>query len=100
MDAAAFTGCVVRCRLIGAIEAEQTEDGVTVRNDRLIAVAAKSLTHRSLQDIDDVSADLLAQIEHFFVSYNMAKGKTFTPVGRASRAAARRLVDVGAAAAK
>ncbi len=99
MDAPAFAGCIVRCRLIGAIEAEQTEDGATVRNDRLIAVAAKSLTHRSLQDMANVSADLLAQIEHFFVSYNIVKGKTFRPLGRSNRATARALVDEGAARA-
>jgi inorganic pyrophosphatase len=98
MDASAFAGCVVRCRLIGGIEAEQTEDGETVRNDRLIAVAAKSLTHRSLEDIDDVSGDLLAQIEHFFVSYNAAKGNTFHPAGRSNRTQAQALVDAGIAA--
>ena len=98
MDAAAFAGCIVRCRLIGGIEAEQSEDGRLVRNDRLIAVAAKSLTHRSLQDIGDVSVDLVAQIEHFFVSYNAAKGKTFRPTGRSNRARARQLVEAGVAA--
>jgi len=41
------------------------EDGKTEKNDRLIAVASKSLTHKSLQDISDVSDDLLDQIEHF-----------------------------------
>jgi inorganic pyrophosphatase len=34
MDAPAFTGCVVPSRLIGAIEAEHTEDGKTEKNDR------------------------------------------------------------------
>src|SRR4051794_7660199 len=42
MDEAAFVGCLVPARLIGVIEAEQTEDGKTLRNDRLIAVAAMS----------------------------------------------------------
>src|SRR6195952_3105533 len=36
MDAPAFTGCVITVKVVGAIEAEQTErDGVRVRNDRL-----------------------------------------------------------------
>ena len=82
MDAAAFTGCIVASRLIGIIEAEQTENSKTFRNDRLIAVATKSITHRSLCDISDVSDDLVGQIEHFFISYNTAKGKTFEPKGR------------------
>ena len=64
MDAAAFAGCLVPCRLIGVIEAEQTEHGATERNDRLLAVATNSITHRSLRDLSDVNDDLLGQIEH------------------------------------
>src|SRR5947207_11435270 len=41
MDAPVFPGCIVPSRLIGVIEAEQTEDGTTIRNDRLLAVAEK-----------------------------------------------------------
>jgi inorganic pyrophosphatase len=99
MDAAAFTGCIVASRLIGVIEAEQTENSKTFRNDRLIAVAVKSITHRSLGDISDVSDDLLGQIEHFFVSYNMAKGKTFEPKGRSGRERALALLRTGMARA-
>jgi inorganic pyrophosphatase len=100
MDAPAFAGCLVRCRLIGAIEAEQTEDGKTERNDRLIAVAVKAITHRSLQSLADVNDDLVSQIEHFFVSYNQAKGKTFVPIGRAGPERARERVRKGIALAE
>ena len=99
MDAAAFTGCIVASRLIGVIEAEQTENGNTFRNDRLIGVAAKSITHRSLRDISDVNNDLIGQIEHFFISYNMAKGKTFELKGRSGRERATALVRTGMARA-
>jgi inorganic pyrophosphatase len=100
MDAAAFPGCIVPSRLIGVIEAEQTEQGNIFRNDRLIAVAAKSITHRSLHDISDVSNDLIGQIEHFFVSYNIAKGKTFQPKRRSGREQAIALVKTGIARAR
>ena len=100
MDAAAFTGCVVASRLIGVIEAEQTENGKTYRNDRLIAVATKSITHRSLRDITDVSDDLVGQIEHFFISYNAAKGKRFEPKRRSERERAKALVRAGMARAR
>ena len=99
MDAAAFTGCIVASRLIGVIEAEQTENNKTFRNDRLIAVAVKSITHRSLCDIGDVSEDLLGQIEHFFISYNMAKGKTFELKGRSGQERALALVTTAMARA-
>ena len=77
------------------IEAEQIEHGNTGRNDRLLAVAAKSVTHRSLQELADINDDLLAQIEHFFVPYNAAKGTTFAPRARAGRERARQLVEAG-----
>jgi inorganic pyrophosphatase len=100
MDAPAFAGCIVPSRLIGAIQAEQTEDGKTERNDRLVAVAANSITHKSLRDIRDVNKDLLGQIEHFFASYNAAKGKRFVAKGRIGSVDARKLVDAGVKRAK
>src|SRR5436190_12890498 len=40
MDAPAFTGCLVRARLVGIIKAHQQEPtGEVIGNDRLIAVA-------------------------------------------------------------
>lgn len=95
MDEPAFTGCLVAARLIGVIEAEQTEDGETTRNDRLIAVAAESRNHREVHELDQVTENLVREIEHFFISYNAAKDKQFTPQGRAGAARARALVEAG-----
>ena len=92
MDAPVFPGCIVPSRLIGVIEAEQTEKGETKRNDRLLAVAANSAAHRSIQQLSDLSEDLVAQIEHFFVSYNEMKGKRFEVKGRAGKKRALALV--------
>lgn len=94
MDEAAFAGCLVPSRLIGVIEAEQTErDGETTRNDRLIAVVADSHTHSHVRSINDLNDLLVEQIEHFFVSYNEIKGKTFKPLGRFAARKAKNLVD-------
>src|SRR4051812_40031988 len=92
MDEPAFAGCLVRSRLLGVIEAEQTEKGETERNDRLIAVASKSRTHSHLDSITDLNPKLLDEIEHFFISYNNAKGKKFKPLGRYGPERARRLL--------
>jgi inorganic pyrophosphatase len=92
MDAQAYPGCIVPSRLIGVIEADQTEKGKTERNDRLLAVASNSALHRSIRELRDLSADLLGQIEHFFVSYNAVKGKQFKPKRRSGAARARELV--------
>ena len=100
MDAPVSTGCVVPSRVIGVIEAEQTENDQTERNDRLLAVASKSATHRSIKELHDVSDDLIAQIEHFFVSYNAAKGKRFEVKRRAGRKQAGALIEAGVKRAK
>ena len=93
MDEPAFTGCLVEGRILGVIEAEQTENSKTERNDRLIAVATKSHTHASLRSLLGLEPRLIDEIEHFFISYNKARGKKFKPIGRKGPAAATRLVD-------
>lgn len=92
MDAPVYPGCIVPSRLIGVIEAEQTEAGKTERNDRLLAVAVNSAAHRSIRQLNDLSEDLVAQIEHFFVSYNEMKGKRFEVKKRSGSKRARALV--------
>lgn len=78
MDEPAFTGCVIPCRLIGVIEAEQTEqDGSTERNDRIVAVSTKCRTDGHLKSLKDINDDKIAEIQQFFVSYNRVRGRRF-----------------------
>lgn len=94
MDEPAFVGCYLTARLIGVIEAEQTEkDGKVERNDRLIAVASESKNHSDIRTLDDLNDRFVTEIEHFFVSYNEAKGKKFRPTARNGVEKARRLVE-------
>jgi inorganic pyrophosphatase len=96
MDEPAFPGCFVACRLLGVIEAKQTEEGKTERNDRLIAVSANAETHRGVTSLSDLEKKLIDQIEHFFVSYNAEKkGKKFKPIGRFGPKRATRLIKRG-----
>jgi inorganic pyrophosphatase len=82
MDEPAFPGCIIPSRLIGVIEAEQTErNGQKTRNDRLIAVAMKSEVYHDILDIGSLNRTLTKQIEHFFISYNVVKGKEFKVLG-------------------
>ncbi len=96
MDEPAFPGCLIEARLIGVVEAEQTEEGKTERNDRLIAVATRSRTHRDIRSLERLSPALMDEIQHFFVSYNQVKGKEFKVLGQAGPERARELVESGA----
>jgi inorganic pyrophosphatase len=93
MDEPAFVGCLVPAKLIGVIEAEQTEDQQTTRNDRLIAVAAGSRNHSHIRFLGDLNNNLIHEIERFFVSYNETKGKKFEVLGRFGPDRARALID-------
>jgi inorganic pyrophosphatase len=96
MDEPAFVGCLVEARLIGVIEAEQTEDGETMRNDRLIAVASVSRAHKKVRSLASLNEVVVDEIEHFFISYNEIKQKTFKPLGRFGPQRALKLVAEGA----
>jgi inorganic pyrophosphatase len=95
MDEPAFPGCLIPARLIGVIEADQTEEGETSRNDRLIAVAVDSRIHNDIQELDDLNEALVNEIEHFFISFNQAKGKQFEPIGRFGPERAMDVVNEG-----
>lgn len=95
MDEPAFAGCLVPSRLIGVLEAEQTEEGKTERNDRLIAVAANSRNHADIRTIDALSGNIVEEIEHFFTSYNEAKGKKFKTLARRGPDQAEKIVREG-----
>ncbi len=41
-EAPTFPGCLVPVRLVGGLEARQTQEGKTMRNDRLLGVASES----------------------------------------------------------
>jgi inorganic pyrophosphatase len=81
MDAPAHVGCLIEVRIIGIIKAEQTQDGKTESNDRLLGVAIHSYDHEDLESIHDMSTTLLDQLEQFFISYNKQRGKKFKVTG-------------------
>lgn len=95
MDEAAEPGTVVPCRLVGIIEAQQTKDGRTMRNDRLLAVADGSHRYRECRRLADIDAGVLDEIERFFEFYNAQSGTAFEPLRRAGRKAAERAVEAG-----
>lgn len=81
MDAPAHVGCLIEVRIIGIIQAKQTEEGKTGTNNRLLGVAVHSYDHEDLQSIGDMSKTTLDQLEEFFISYNKQRGKKFQVTG-------------------
>jgi inorganic pyrophosphatase len=90
-----FPGCLLQVRLIGVITGRQTEKGKTIRNDRLLGVPETSVNKPAVRDIADVDPARIAQLQHFFVSYNLAQGRKYRPGRTQGRAAAERLVREG-----
>ena len=95
MDAPTFVGCLITARVIGVIQAEQTEKGKTDRNDRLISVATHAHIHGEVKSLKDISPKLVDEMEHFFVSYNQIRGKVFKPLGRFGPKRAMSLIEQG-----
>lgn len=96
MDEPAFPGCLVPSRLIGVIEADQTEGKDTFRNDRLIAVADAAETYSEVRRLKDLNERLVDEIAHFFESYNAIMGdRKFVVRDYCGPDAAMKLVDEG-----
>jgi inorganic pyrophosphatase len=70
-------GVLVEVRLIGVIEAEQTEEGKTVRNDRLVAVAEVSHLFARVTTVVDLGDAFLSNLTQFWVNYGALRGATF-----------------------
>jgi inorganic pyrophosphatase len=91
-----FVGCLVHAKLLGVIEAEQTEEGETNRNDRLIAVPIETKTGKpSSGAVDRLEASLARKLSKFFVAYNELQGKTFKTLGYAGPERAAALIRAG-----
>jgi inorganic pyrophosphatase len=90
-----FAGCLVPVRLLGALEAEQTVEGKTGRNDRLIGAAAESRAYAAWKALSDMPDRLLGEIERFFVSYNEERGRIFRVLRRSGRRRAETLIEQG-----
>jgi inorganic pyrophosphatase len=97
MDFSVFPGCILSARLVGVIEAEQKEeeDGKSIRNDRLIAVATHARAHSGVDSLKDLRPHLLDEITAFFADYNRLDGKKFKPLAYGGRHAALKLVRAG-----
>ena len=82
LEAPTFPGCLVTVKLIGGLAARQTEDGQTVRNDRLVGAPKTPTNEPAFEHVDELGDVWLKEVENFFVSYNRVQGREFEPMGR------------------
>ena len=94
MDDAAFPGCVITCRLIGAILGEQRDKakGKSVRNDRLVAVEESNHGYAFLKKLSELGKTFLEELEQFFVNYHELSEEKFRIIDAVGPAKARKLV--------
>ena len=93
-------GCLVRSRLLGVLEAEQREGRKSIRNDRLIAVAAADESHEETKRLHDLDEEIISEIKNFFVSYNRGEGRDFVVLGERGPRTAEKLVKRAASKEK
>ena len=75
-----FPGCLVECRIIGAMTAKQSSAKKTIRNDRYFGVPVLSTIFSHIKTVDDIPAVKLDELQQFFVNYNKVEGKKFKPL--------------------
>jgi inorganic pyrophosphatase len=96
-----FAGCIVRARLIGAVEAEQNQKkGKWDRNDQIIATATHAQTHNHVRTLSDLCPHLEEQIEGFFIEYNTLRNRKFRSLDACGPKNAMTLVERGMTAFK
>jgi inorganic pyrophosphatase len=94
LDFPSFTGCIIECRIIGVLEAEQKEKNKkSVRNDRLIAVYKESIRYADITDIHDLNDTLVFQIISFFKNYNRIENKEFKLLRKRKAKTALKIIE-------
>jgi inorganic pyrophosphatase len=94
-DEAVPVGCLVLAKLIGVLKCEQTENGKTERNDRLIAVPVDAGSKEEMKPSIKLDRPLTDSIVQFFVKYNELLGRKLKPLGTHGPEQAMKIVEEG-----
>jgi inorganic pyrophosphatase len=90
-----FPGVIIKCRIIGAITAEQSEDKKShkmIRNDRYLAVPKCSNIFQDVEKLADLPKQITDELEEFFVDYNKLEGKKFKALEKIGPKEAQHLI--------
>jgi inorganic pyrophosphatase len=93
MDEAAFSGCVLKCRPVGAIQGEQADKKGSKRSNYC---SRKDVHSRAdVKTVDDLGKQFVRELEEFFVDYHKLSGEQYRVLGLKGRAQARKLGKAG-----
>ena len=90
---ATFPGCLISCRLIGALIAEQVKGKKKIRNDRYFFIPETSLFSEETSSLEQLTRTHIRQLTDFFINYNRAEDKEFIPLDIVDAAAAWKLLE-------
>ena len=91
-----FPGVIIKCRIIGGIKAEQSEEKGSkklIRNDRFLAIPKCSNIFQDVGRMDDLPKRITDDLEEFFVDYNKLEGKKFKALEKIGPKEAQRLIE-------
>jgi len=92
-----FPGILIKCRIIGGIKAEQTEEPgkkKMIRNDRFLAIPKCSNIFEKIKSVEDLPKTTIDQLEQFFKNYNHMEGKEFKALKKLDAREARNMIPV------
>jgi inorganic pyrophosphatase len=96
LDEPLFVGCCAPVRIIGVLEATQSEKRrKAIRNDRLIGVVETEYNPPEWQSVQDLIEQQRKELEHFFVSYNQIEDRHFRCIGWGNVEQALKLIAKG-----
>lgn len=90
---ATFPGCLISCRLIGALLAEQVKGKKKIRNDRYFFIPEASLFFEETSSLKQLTRTHIRQLTDFFINYNRTEDKEFIPLDIVDAAAAWKLLE-------
>jgi inorganic pyrophosphatase len=100
MDEPAFPGCLLKCRIVGIIQATQGTKKKKERNDRIIAIEQDNHSFASIQHVDDLGKAFAEELEEFFVNYHALSGEKYRILALKGPGEARKCIKRGRSALK
>jgi inorganic pyrophosphatase len=95
MDEPAFSGCLLKCRVVGIIEGQQGKKKKAERNDRIVAIEAANHSYAHVRHVKDLGKKFVRELEEFFINYHDLGGQKYRVLDVKGPGEARRRIQEG-----